>query len=388
MIMMNICPKCEKVILSDYKFCPRCGYSIYGKKGAEEPAHAVPAAAPVAAGEDTSKVLQFFNVAQTLTTADDIDLLLKKIGSAVEEILGAERSSIMLLDDTGENLYFKTATGEDILKKLKIPVGMGVAGWIAQNKKPDIVNDPYNDERFSPDTDKKTGFKTRSIVGAPMMVGDELVGIVEAINKTDGEFTKDDMNTLMGFAGLAAVSIVNTKLKTDQKNFFSNMLDFLIIGTEALSSPEPTKSGHAWEIAKYVPHIGRELGFDRDKIHLIHNAALMHDIGFLGLANPELIGLRIDRELDSNAKYRLHPIIGSEIVKGIKMMHDMGPYILYHHQFKDGSGFPENLPLDQITPEIEVISILEQYCIRKDKRALDPKKFSPAVYRAFDKVIH
>lgn len=389
---MDICPKCEKVILSDYKFCSKCGFSLYGDipSGYEQiMQNSLPpdSLEPASAESCEDRTIRFFNVAQNLSTAHDIDQLLGKIGEAVEDILGAERSSIMLLDDSGENLYFKAATGEEILKKLTIPVGKGIAGWIAQNKKSEIVNDPYSDERFSPETDKKTGFTTKSIVGAPMIVGNELIGVAEAINKKEGSFNNNDMETLIGFAGLAAVSIVNTRLKTNQKNFFSNMLDFLVMGSESLGEPEPTKNGHAWEMARYAPQIGKELGMQGEKLLLLNYAALIHDIGFLGLENMELVGIRTDMELNAEKKYLLHPAIGGEMVKGIKIMQELGPFIRYHHRYINGTGFPENVGPEKITPDIEIISILENYYMTGSKDNVDSGKFSPQVYEAFRKVV-
>ncbi|MFC2061154.1 GAF domain-containing protein [Elusimicrobiota bacterium] len=384
---MDNCPQCKEILLKGYRFCPKCGCPLTGESPAAVKSIKEQAADNSDVTENRDIALKFFNVAQNLTIAQDVDQLLPKIGQAVEEILQAERSSIMLLDETGKNLYFKTASGgDDILKKLKIPLGMGVAGWIAQNKKSDIVNDPYNDERFSRETDKKTGFTTKSIVGVPLLVGDELVGIAEAINKKDGKFSAKDLEILTGFAGLAAVSIVNTRMKTDQKNFLSNMLDFLVLGSEALGKPEPTPKGHTWEIARYAPQIGKFLNFSRAKLQLLNHAALVHDIGFLGLENPQLVGLDINKELSDEIKYRLHPVIGGEMVRGIKLMRRLAPFILYHHRYKNGTGFPENIPPEKITPEIEIISILEEHAALKDKSKIDPAKFSPEVYQAFIKV--
>ena len=109
--VMDICTKCEKIILSDYKFCPRCGHSLFGDP---HPGGGT--------GMDNIRSIKFFNVAKNISNADNIDSMLGKIGNAVEELLDAERSSIMILDETGENLFFKSATGEEILKKLKIPL--------------------------------------------------------------------------------------------------------------------------------------------------------------------------------------------------------------------------------------------------------------------------
>ncbi|MGM0441504.1 MAG: GAF domain-containing protein [Elusimicrobiota bacterium] len=376
---MSTCPECDKVILSDYKFCPRCGKPLLPDLSRKESSLAVE--------QNKKQKLQFFDIVTSLSKSDNIDQLLKKISTAVEDILEADRSSIMLLDDNGKDLYFKTASGESILKKLKIPLGKGIAGWIAKNREPVIVNEPYQDERFSPETDKKTGYRTESIVGAPLIYRDKLLGIVEAINKKSGKFNQSDKETLIGFAGLAAATIDNTKLLTEQKNFFSNMQDFLVMGIEALGHPEDTEKGHSWEMARYVNRFGDELGLSEKKINNLHSAALLHDIGFLGLENTELVGININTQLNSNAKFRLHPVIGAEMVKTIHLIQDLKPYILAHHRYIDGTGFPENISTQTITPDMEIISILELYLLLKDKNKVQREKFSPEVYKAFQKII-
>ncbi len=391
---MDTCPKCDKVILSDYKFCPRCGNSLVpGQLEPEKDREQTDDIENISTrtssdnNRNIEKKLQFFNIVTRLSKSENIDHLLNNISQAVEDILKADRSSIMLLDETGENLYFKTATGEEILKKLKIPVGKGIAGWIAKNRKPVIVNNPYQDERFSPETDRKTGYRTDSIVGSPLIYRNKLLGIVEAINKKDGEFTPEDKEMLMGFAGLAAATIDNTQLLAKQKNFFSNMQDFLVMGIETLVYPEKTIQGHSWEMARYVNSFGKELNISADKINNLHSAAMLHDIGFLGLENTELVGISIDTQLNDNAKFRLHPVVGAEMIKSINLITDLMPYIKAHHRYIDGSGFPENLPVQNITPDMEIISILEYYLIVKDKNKVPRQKFSADVYKAFQKLI-
>ncbi len=377
---MDTCPKCSKVVLSDYKFCPKCGFSLTGQPPKSS-------SAKTAVGNSATSSISFFNIAQELSSSSNLDKLLSKISNAVESLLDADRSSVMFLDESGENLYFKAATGEDILKKLKVPLEKGIAGWIAKNRKSEIVNDPYNDERFSPKTDKKTGYLTKSIIGVPMIADKKLIGVAEAINKKNGEFTKQDLDTLTGFAGLAAVIITSTLSQTDQKNTFSNMMDFLVMGSEALGAPEPTPKGHSWNMARHISQIGEKLGLSGKSIQKIHRSALLHDIGFLGVENPKLVGINIDIDLTPENRYRLHPLIGGEMVKSIKMLKELKPFIVAHHRYRDGSGFPENISVDIITPEIGIVSILEYYYMVKDKDKLDPAKFSPQIFKAFSEII-
>ncbi|MGM0568389.1 MAG: GAF domain-containing protein [Elusimicrobiota bacterium] len=371
---MDKCPGCNKIVLSDYSYCPRCGKAFNGS--GEEDA----APRPEQCEEDAVK---FFNLARNLSTAENIDQLLAKIGRAAENILNSERSSILLLDEKKENLYFKTVTGEDILKKLKVPVSRGVAGWIARNKKPEIVNDPYSDDRFSPETDRKTGYKTKSIAGAPMIVGKELVGVVEVLNKKEGSFTKTDIDNLTGFAGLAAVSILNTRLRAQQENIMSNILDYLVMGSEALSSAEGSSKGHTWEMARMASAMTSELNIDEKKRHKIHRAAMLHDIGFLGLENPRLFGFDIQPDLPPEAKFRLHPVIGSEMIKSIKPLSELYPFIENHHRYRNGEGFPENIGTEALNKETEIIAILEDYLMHKDKDKINFERYSDEIRSAF-----
>ena len=136
------------------------------------------------------------------------------------------------------------------------------------------------------------------------------------------------------------------------------------------------------------PDRERYLGFSEEKLLLLNNAALIHDVGFLGLENTDLVGIQLNMELTDEVKFRLHPVIGGEMVKGIKIMKNLMPFILYHHRYINDTGFPENIPADRITPEIEVISILEHYfMVEKNKGNVDKAKFSSKVFEAFHKVI-
>ncbi len=376
---MDNCKECGKIILSDYRFCPRCGLSIFGDapKGRDSNDGNEPE------GDAASR---FFSLARELSEAANIDALLKKIGGAIEEILCAERSSILLLDETGENLYFKTATGEDILKTLRLPIGKGIAGWIAQHRESLLVNDPYSDERFSPETDKKTGFRTKSIAGVPMIFNSRLIGVCEAINKKSGDFTERDIETLCGFSGLAAVSIANLQLRADQKNLYSNLIEFIVMAADSLSRPEPSPRGHAWEMARMAPLMGKELGMPLHTQQLLQRAALIHDIGFLGLEYPELIGINIDRKLNNDARYRLHTVVGSEMIKGIKVMKELRPFISCHHRYRNGEGFPEKISPETITLETEIIAILEDLMLKGDKAAIDPGRYTGEVFEALNKI--
>ncbi|NLB34898.1 MAG: HD domain-containing protein [Elusimicrobia bacterium] len=133
--------------------------------------------------------------------------------------------------------------------------------------------------------------------------------------------------------------------------------------------------------------MAKELGMSTSKQQLLQQAALIHDIGFLGLDHPKLIGLNIKDNLNDLARYKLHPIVGSEMIKGIKFMQKLAPIIAVHHRYRNGEGFPENLPIEQISPESEIISILEDYLEKGSIDKIKTERYSESSLQALKNII-
>src|SRR5205823_4719178 len=123
-----------------------------------------------------------------------------------------ETGSLLILDEKTNELVFDVALGEagKELKTIRLKVGEGIAGWVAKEQKPQIVNDPGKDPRWARKADQKTKFVTRSILCVPMLYQGQLLGVVQTINKKGSEgFTEDDMVILGAFASQTAVAIQN-----------------------------------------------------------------------------------------------------------------------------------------------------------------------------------
>jgi len=144
----------------------------------------------------------------------DLSQLLRKIGERVRHYLECEEASIFLYNPLREELYFESATGKSAeqLKRIVMRKGEGVAGWIAESGESLVVNDCLHDARFAKRIDAQTQFQTRSILGVPVKMGDNLLGIVEAINKIKGTFGNDDRRLLEYMAQFIAIPLQNALL--------------------------------------------------------------------------------------------------------------------------------------------------------------------------------
>lgn len=165
-----------------------------------------------------SKALR--EVGTALGTTLDLDQLLELILDRITDALEADRATLYLLDEANDDLVSRIALGDDV-RSIRLKVGSGIAGHVARTGKPLHVHDAYKDPRFSPEWDMLTGYRTRSILAAPMKnhLG-RTIGVVQVLNKKEGEFTEDDADILAALATQAAVSIDNSRLflSVTQKN--------------------------------------------------------------------------------------------------------------------------------------------------------------------------
>ena len=157
----------------------------------------------------------FFQIGQNMVSTLDLTRLLIDTTGIATSILNAGAASLMLIDEERQELVFEIALGEKgpSLVQSRMPLDQGIAGWVATNGQPVIVNDVANDKRFARQMDTLTGFLTQTVICVPLQIKGKTIGVLEALNKYSGEgFDADDEELLMTIAGQAAIAIDNARL--------------------------------------------------------------------------------------------------------------------------------------------------------------------------------
>lgn len=151
-------------------------------------------------------------IAHAVGSTLDIDELLRLIVSTVTEQMRADRSSLFVLTDDRRELWTRVLQADEV-QEIRLEVGTGVAGWVAETGEPVNIPDAYEDQRFSRDVDQTTGYRTRSILCVPMRdpLG-QITGVMQVLNKEEGPFTDDDQDLLVTLASQAAIAVENSKL--------------------------------------------------------------------------------------------------------------------------------------------------------------------------------
>ncbi len=164
--------------------------------------------------DEVAALRRLIELTGLLNSTLDLDELLQQIMASAAELLGAETSSLLLVDEQSGDLNITTATGEsgEQVTRRQVPAHRGIAGWVVDHNEIAVVESPEDDDRFYPVMDKAIRFETRNMVAVPLRVRDETIGAVEVINKKEGSFTELDTELAQALANQAAIAIDNARL--------------------------------------------------------------------------------------------------------------------------------------------------------------------------------
>lgn len=156
-----------------------------------------------------------YGATQQITSEENLFALLDQILYNAMSVLRAEDGSLLLLDEETNELAFVLVHGDirNELRGYRIKTDTGIAGWVAHQRKPLIVNNPRQDGRFSLDIDEEFSFVTRSILCVPMMARGKLIGVIELLNKRDNEFTEADATLLLILGQVAAIALAEMQTR-------------------------------------------------------------------------------------------------------------------------------------------------------------------------------
>ncbi len=167
------------------------------------------------AGARTARRLKILSdITRAANSVLDPKRVMEIVMGKVQSLIRAEAWSLLLVDEKAQSLSFEMSRGDrsGSMKDYKLRIGQGIAGWVVRYRRPAIINDVRRDRRFDPGFDMLTGFRTRSILCAPLISRGRIIGVVELINRRRGPFTREDLDTLKILVEPGAVAIENAIL--------------------------------------------------------------------------------------------------------------------------------------------------------------------------------
>ncbi len=222
---------------------------------------------------------------------------------AATQLVDAETGSLLLLDEEAGESDVDAALGEQDgrVRRIRLKLGEGIAGHVAQTGEPLLVDDTWNDPRFAKAADKTGGFVARSMVCVPVRGREKLLGVLQAINKRQGgRFDEGDLRDFIVLGRQVGIAIENAHRYEELNRLFEGFIDASVL---AIESRDPTTSGHSARVALLScalaeavssavegPHAG--VVFGPEALREIRYAAVLHDFGKVGVREHILVKAR------------------------------------------------------------------------------------------------
>jgi HD-GYP domain-containing protein (c-di-GMP phosphodiesterase class II) len=280
----------------------------------------------------------------------------KEVGQLVVEearkFIKGDNISIMLIDDELQVMEIIAASGSEVYPKIRLKAGEGIAGSVILSGKAQIINDVSSDPRY-----KEGKNKVSSLVCAPLKINDRVLGVINISSEEPYQYSSMDLKLFSALALQAAVSIENAIFYENLRETFITTIQTL---AETVEKRDCYTGGHITRVMNYSTLIGHELGLSDEEMQRLVFAAILHDIGKIGIRDMILLktGKLTDEEY---AEIKKHPIYGEEILKPIKQLKNIIPGIKQHHERFDGSGYPEGLRKDDIDMIARIISVADTF---------------------------
>ncbi len=300
-----------------------------------------PARAVKASSSATELLRTIFAYNARISDERDIDRLLILLADMGRDLIGADRCTVWLLDPKTDSLWSRVAHG---LPRITIPTCQGIAGYVATHAEPLIINDPYNDGRFDKDVDKRTGYKTQSILALPIQDSHgQTVGVYQAINKMtgSGRFTETDREHLLLVANYTSKTLESAML---QEEIEVTQREVIFTMSEAGEGRSKETGNHVKRVAEYCRLFAEKFGLGKGDTTLLKLAAPMHDIG--KIATPDAILLKPGKLTEEEwVIMKSHTTVGYGFLKSSerRLLKSAATIAYEHHERWDGKGYPRGL---------------------------------------------
>ena len=255
---------------------------------------------------DVRLLTRLVEMSVTLNSTLEPGPLLRFLLITAAELLDCEKTSILIYDDKRSELNFMAATGPEADKLAGIPVPLdgSLAGTIFRNGETLIINDVAKDPRHFGAVAAKTGFQTKSLLGVPMQRREHTTGVLEAINKLNGDFSENDARVLAIVASQAAVAIHNAQLMQELRQVDKIKTNFMHLASHELRTPLAIIMSYAEFLrqdaqGKLSEHAGRVLEAATRQRGIIESMVNMSQLQ-MGMSEPKLESLSLQAAVQSS----------------------------------------------------------------------------------------
>lgn len=281
-------------------------------------------------------------VSEAITSFEDIDRFLDLIVETMSKSLRAKQAQLLLIDETTKKLNAKVSYGLSASGQA-INISEGVADSVAKSGKPILIPVTGNEP---------------SLIAVPLKYGNRIIGILVVQEKDDSQsFDNDDLILLSDLAGQTASAVENQRLHKDAETTYIQTISALAMAVEARDT---YTRGHCKRMAEYSLLLADAFNLDEKSRKLLSDASVLHDVGKIGMSDEIL---RKAHQL-SGPEFEIikeHSKIGENILKPIASLRPLCDLVRHHHEWVDGSGYPDGLRGDELSILVKILAVVDAF---------------------------
>jgi len=302
-------------------------------------------------------LIPLFELSRAFMGITELEELLNRVVQVAREETGADRASLMLLEDGG--LTIEAAAG--LQRGLAAEEGLAA---LAMERGEALLLD--GEGPLEPRIREAMGGEVSSALCVPLRVKGRLIGVLSLAKLGGPPFTQVDLEMASILSGQAAIAIENARLFKELREGFTGVIAAL---ATAIDAKDSRTRGHSERVARYAAEIARELGLGPHEVEFIRYAGLLHDIGKIGVSKQTLHKPDV-LDVEEWEVLRAHPVIGAKILEPIPLLKEIVPMVRHHHEHYDGTGYPDRLAGEAIPLGARILGVAD---------AFDPRPYSPAM---------
>lgn len=319
--------------------------------------------------------LALLRIGRSIAAETDLDKLLSIIARETQKALSADRCTVFLLDKDTNELWSKIAMGMGS-QEIRFPANTGLAGHVAKTGETINIQDAYNDSRFNKEIDKKTGYKTKTILCMPMRnLNHEITGVFQVLNKFGNDyFSAEDEDLLIAIGSSTGIALENARLFKKQKIMYEeqkkSFVSFINTLAASIDARDKITAGHSKRVTLYSIAIAENMGIEGEDLEALEHAALLHDIGKIGIRDSVLCKEGKLTE-DEYQHIQEHASITYEILNKMyfeEKFKDVAEIAASHHEKVNGNGYFRGLKGDEIYLGGRILAVSDVFDAITSKR--------------------
>ena len=304
-----------------------------------------------------------FKLHEYFVTTFERKKITRHIVERVANFLYVDKAILLLLDKEKNEFFIASSIGldENTIDNFSLAYPQSVCGYAIEGGATIVVNN-FDKEPYLKKINKEPYFKKSFMIAPVVFKGasyqKEIIGaLIVCDKKSQRPFTEKEKEFLTNIARVSAVVIKNSQLNEQMQEDYIKTISALAL---ALDARDPYTRWHSENVTKYSVEIAKAMGLNLSYVETVRRAALLHDIGKIGIPDRILLkeGKLTEEEYE---QIKLHPVKGEHIISGLPFLKEVASLVRHHHECYDGTGYPDGISGKKIEVGAMILAVADSF---------------------------